>query len=67
MTDTSVLRNDETIHHFQKLNERTTHGAFPVVTANNKLVGMITVKDVIGREETELIDKVMTKIRLLDR
>jgi len=61
MTDTSVLRNDETIHHFQKLNERTTHGAFPVVTANNKLVGMITVKDVIGREETELIDKVMTK------
>ncbi|MCL1695251.1 DRTGG domain-containing protein [Lysinibacillus sp. BPa_S21] len=61
MTDTSVLRNDETIRHFQKLNERTTHGAFPVVTANNKLVGMITVKDVIGREENELIEKVMTK------
>lgn len=61
MTDTAVLKNDETIHHFQKLNERTTHGAFPVVTANNKLVGMITVKDVIGREETELIEKVMTK------
>ncbi len=61
MTDTAVLKNDETIHHFQKLNERTTHGAFPVVTVNNKLVGMITVKDVIGREETELIEKVMTK------
>ncbi|MFJ7840775.1 DRTGG domain-containing protein [Lysinibacillus sphaericus] len=61
MAETSVLRNDETIHHFHKLNERTTHGAFPVVTANNKLVGMITVKDVIGREEDELIEKVMTK------
>ncbi|MFJ7665641.1 DRTGG domain-containing protein [Lysinibacillus sp. NPDC097195] len=61
MTETAVLHNDETIHHFQKLNERTTHGAFPVVTANNKLVGMITVKDVIGREEDELIEKVMTK------
>ncbi|AHN22895.1 CBS domain-containing protein [Lysinibacillus sphaericus] len=61
MVETSVLRNDETIHHFHKLNERTTHGAFPVVTANNKLVGMITVKDVIGREEDELIEKVMTK------
>ncbi|MFJ7646015.1 DRTGG domain-containing protein [Lysinibacillus sp. NPDC097279] len=61
MTETSVLHNDETIHHFQKLNERTTHGAFPVVTAMNKLVGMITVKDVIGREEDELIEKVMTK------
>jgi len=61
MTDTSVLQNDETIQHFHKLNERTTHGAFPVVTANNKLVGMITVKDVIGREENEFIEKVMTK------
>ncbi|MET4560898.1 putative transcriptional regulator [Lysinibacillus parviboronicapiens] len=61
MTDTSVLRNDEMIHHFHKLNERTTHGAFPVVTMNNKLVGMVTVKDVIGREEDELIEKVMTK------
>jgi len=61
MTETSVLHNDETIHHFQKLNERTTHGAFPVVTSNNKLVGMVTVKDVIGREEDELIEKVMTK------
>ncbi|MFJ7950301.1 DRTGG domain-containing protein [Lysinibacillus sp. NPDC096418] len=61
MAETSVLRNDETIHHFQKLNERTTHGAFPVVTPNNKLVGMVTVRDVIGREEDELIEKVMTK------
>lgn len=61
MTDTAVLKNDETIHHFQKLNERTTHGAFPVVTHQNKLVGMITVKDVIGREENEFIEKVMTK------
>ncbi|MGE7092108.1 DRTGG domain-containing protein [Lysinibacillus sp. NPDC048646] len=61
MTDTSVLRNDETLHHFHKLNERTTHGAFPVVTMNNKLIGMVTVKDVIGREEDELIEKVMTK------
>lgn len=61
MTDTAVLKNDETIHHFQKLNEQTTHGAFPVVTHQNKLVGMVTVKDVIGREENELIEKVMTK------
>lgn len=61
MTDTAALKNDETIHHFHKLNERTTHGAFPVVTHQNKLVGMITVKDVIGREENEFIEKVMTK------
>lgn len=61
MTETSVLRNDETVHHFHQLNERTTHGAFPVVTAQNKLVGMVTVKDVMGKEDDEFIEKVMTK------
>lgn len=61
MEETSVLRNDHTIADFHKQNVRTSHGAYPVVTAQNKLVGMITSKDVIGRDENEAIDKVMTK------
>lgn len=61
MEDTAVLRNTHLIADYHKQNMRTTHGAFPVVTAQNKLVGMITSKDVIGREESEAIDKVMTK------
>ncbi len=61
LEDTAVLRNDQTIMHFRKKNASTTHGAFPVVTANNKLVGMITSKDVIGKEDDEAIEKVMTK------
>ena len=59
--NTAVLRNDETIMHFRKKNAQTSHGAFPVVTANNKLVGMITSKDVIGKDDDEAIEKVMTK------
>lgn len=35
------------------------------MTAQNKLVGMVTSKDVIGREDDEAIEKVMTKIQLL--
>lgn len=61
MEDTAVLRNTHLIADYHKQNMRTTHGAFPVVTAQNKLVGMITSKDVIGRDESEAIDKVMTK------
>ena len=61
LEETAVLRNDNTIADFHKQNMRTTHGAFPVVTPQNKLVGMVTSKDVIGREEPEAIDKVMTK------
>lgn len=59
--NTAVLRNDQTIMHFRKKNAQTNHGAFPVVTANNKLVGMITSKDVIGKDDDEAIEKVMTK------
>ncbi|MEL3961995.1 DRTGG domain-containing protein [Lysinibacillus endophyticus] len=59
--ETATLKNTDTIADFQNLNIRTSHGAFPVVTKANKLVGMITVKDVIGKEENEPIDKVMTK------
>ena len=59
--NTAVLRNDQTIMHFRKKNAQTSHGAFPVVTAHNKLVGMITSKDVIGKDDDEAIEKVMTK------
>lgn len=59
--DTAVLKNTDTIADFHKQNLRTTHGAFPVVTVQNKLVGVITSKDVIGKDEYEPIDKVMTK------
>lgn len=60
--ETAMLKNNQLIEDFQKLNTLTSHGAFPVVTAsNNKLIGMITVKDVIGKDPKEQIDKVMTK------
>lgn len=59
--NTAVLQNDHTIMHFRKKNAQTGHGAFPVVNANNKLVGMITTKDVLGKDDDEAIEKVMTK------
>ncbi|QCR34515.1 DRTGG domain-containing protein [Lysinibacillus sp. SGAir0095] len=59
--ETYSLKTSDTIAEFHKLNLQTSHGAFPIVTATNKLVGMISVKDVIGKEESETVDKVMTK------
>ncbi len=59
--ETAVLKNTDTIEDFHRQNLRTSHGAFPVITAQNKLVGVITSKDVIGKEEYDPIDKVMTK------
>ncbi|MDN4493676.1 DRTGG domain-containing protein [Ureibacillus aquaedulcis] len=59
--ETYSLKTTDTIADFHKLNLQTTHGAYPIVTNANKLVGMISVKDVIGKEESETVDKVMTK------
>lgn len=59
--DTDVLRSNQNIMHFRQKNQQTSHGAFPVVNSNDKLVGMITVKDVIGKDDDELLEKVMTK------
>lgn len=61
LENTAVLRNDQTIMHFRKKNAQTNHGAFPIINAQNKLVGMITVKDVIGKEDDELLERVMTR------
>ncbi|MFC7684380.1 DRTGG domain-containing protein [Ureibacillus sp. GCM10028918] len=59
--ETYSLKTTDTIADFHKLNLQTTHGAYPIVTATNKLIGMISVKDVIGKEDSETVDKVMTK------
>jgi len=39
----------------------TNHSRFPVVDSNQKVVGIVTGKDVIGQDESLSIDKVMTK------
>ena len=59
--ETATLRPNDTIEDFHKLNQQTSHGAFPIVNKGNKLIGMITVKDLIGKEDIETLDKVMTK------
>lgn len=61
LEDTNFLQEKETIKRYHELNRETTHGGFPVVDDLGKLVGIITSRDVIGHDDAELIDKVMTK------
>lgn len=58
---TNYLTIANTIADYQKLSEETTHSRFPVVNKNMRLVGIITAKDVIGKNDLTTIDKVMTK------
>lgn len=59
--DTSYLKVTATVADFNALNTQTTHGGYPVVDKSQKIVGIVTSKDVIGKQEEESIDRLMTR------
>lgn len=56
-----VLRNNSTVAEWKQLVEKTGHNRFPVVDEWNRVIGMITSKDVIRTDEHQTIDKFMTR------
>ncbi|MDX8046708.1 DRTGG domain-containing protein [Gracilibacillus sp. S3-1-1] len=59
--DTFFLKTRDQVAKWYEWEEKTTHSRYPVVDDKNKVVGMVTSKDVIGRKMDMHIDKVMTK------
>lgn len=55
------LYDFQTIDDWHKLVERSKHSRFPVVDDQMKLVGIVTSKDVVGKDRSTHIDKIMTK------
>lgn len=58
---TYFLYGTDTVADYQILSEEKHHSRFPVVNRNHRLIGIVTAKDVIGKNETQTIDRVMTK------
>jgi predicted transcriptional regulator len=56
-----VLKGHHTLKDWQELNEQTGHSRFPVVDEWNRLIGIITSKDLIGAEPAQSIDRLMTR------
>lgn len=55
------LNVKDPLERWYELNEKTTHSRYPVLDDNGKVVGMVTSKDIIGRDRQLLVEKVMTK------
>jgi predicted transcriptional regulator len=55
------LRADDTISRFHELLRETSHSRYPVTDDKDRVVGMVTAKDVMGFPPDEKIEKVMTK------
>lgn len=58
---THYLIIDDTVEDYRKLNQQTENSRFPVINHSNRLVGVVTAKDVIGKSDHLVIERVMTK------
>lgn len=61
LTKTYYLRTYDKVLKWHELNQQTTHSRYPVVDQNLKVQGMVTSKDILGRDRDMTIDKIMTK------
>jgi len=59
--ETDFLIVSDEVNAYHEKNVQTKHAGFPVIDANQKIVGIVTARDVIGIEHSESIEKVMTK------
>lgn len=58
---TLYLTADQLVLDYRKLNENSQHTRFPVVNKKGRLIGMVTAKDIIGKQDHVNIERVMTK------
>jgi predicted transcriptional regulator len=58
---TIFMSTKEKVADWYSKKEETDHSRFPVIDANGKVQGMVTGKDVIGKDPDLGIEKVMTK------
>lgn len=59
--NTNYLRMDQTVKEYRQLSERTGNSRFPVINHSNRLVGVVSVKDILGKADTLTMERVMTK------
>ncbi|EXJ22343.1 Cytosolic protein [Alkalibacterium sp. AK22] len=58
---TQYLGKGDTVYAYRMLNQKSQHSRFPVVFADDRLAGIVTAKDVVGKDDATVIEKVMTK------
>ncbi|MDB5055922.1 MAG: YtoI [Bacilli bacterium] len=56
-----ALKNNHTMQDWQQLVEKTGHSRFPVVDEWNRVIGMITSKDIVNADPSHTLDKLMTR------
>lgn len=55
------LRLEETVSDYEELVRSTRHSRYPVLDPQERVVGMLTSKDVMGASSTERVSRLMSK------
>ena len=50
--NTNYLRMDQTVNEYRQLSEKTGNSRFPVVNHSNRLVGVVSAKDILGKSDS---------------
>lgn len=58
---TLYLTADQLVLDYRALNDQSQHTRFPVINKKGRLIGMVTAKDIIGKQDHVNIERVMTK------
>jgi predicted transcriptional regulator len=61
ISETHFLHTQDTVEKWHKLNKDTNHSRYPVIDQTMKVHGVVTSKDIIGKDYQTTIEKVMTK------
>ncbi|MBR3119558.1 DRTGG domain-containing protein [Oceanobacillus profundus] len=59
--ESHYLRSKDTIEAWYKLNSLSSHTRFPVVDDKLQVIGMVSSKDIVGKDRSIVIDRVMSK------
>ncbi len=61
LAETIIFSPKDDVDYFNEVNRKTAHSGYPVIDKNGKLIGIVTSRDAVGKQGTELIEKVMTQ------
>lgn len=59
--NTNYLRMDQTVKEYREMSEKTGNSRFQVVNHSNRLVGVVSAKDILGKSDSLIIERIMTK------
>lgn len=61
LTNTHFLYSDQTVFDYQSLEEKTGHSRIPIVNHHHQFLGMVTAKDVMGKDLTVQLGAIMQR------